>query len=1236
MKYRELIQFEPIESFVVLRDADKAAKARELVSTYVISDEMGERLTGVVFPNLQIDRPADNKGLLVVGNYGTGKSHLMSVLSGVAEREDLAQHLTHKTVRSAAASVAGRFKVVRHEIGATTMRLRDILTGVLEEQLGKWGIHYSFPSAAAVSSTKQPLEKMMSAFHKKFPDHGLLLVVDELLDYLRSRNNQDLILDLAVLREVGEVCKDLKLRFMAGVQEAIFDSPRFVFVSDSIRRVKDRFEQVLIARKDVRFVVSERLLRKTPQQQAEIREHLACYTKFYGRMNERLDEFVRLFPVHPDYIDTFERIAAIEKRQVLKTLSLAMRRLLDNDLPDDQPGLLAYDRYWATLREDAAFRAIPDVKAVIDCSQVLEGRVKQAFPKAPYKRLALQIIDGLSVHRLTTGDINAPMGASAEELRDSLCLYHPAVGELGGEPAEDLRTLVETVLREIHRTVSGQFISFNPDNNQYYLDLKKTEDFDALIETRAEILDPSTLDRYYYDALAVALECADSTYVSGYRIWEHELEWLERKAARRGYLFFCAPNERSTAIPQRDFYLYFLQPHERPEFRDQKNQDEVFFRLQETDDAFHKALRQFAASKELSGTSSGHAKEVYEKKATAALGAVVKWLREHLLSAYQVTHSGHGKPLQEWLKGKTAPGGSSVNTRDMVNRTAAVCLAGHFADQAPEYPAFSVLITEANREQAVQDALRAVSGVSMTKQAAAVLDALEMLDGDQLDPSRSRYAKHLLQIVQKKGHGQVVNRAELLQDDHGVEYFAPGTYRLEPDLLTVVVAGLIHVGEVVLALPGQKFDAANLRELAAASVADLAGFKHLERPKEWNLPALRALFELLNLAPGMAQLIARGEKDPVQQLQTAVEETVRKLVVAQQCLEAGLAFWGKPLLAEAEAKALRERLDGAKAFLESLQAYNSPGKLKNFRYETAQVTSQKAGLEALQQVQDLHALSADLATLTGYLSTAEAVLPSDHPWIEEVRKARDGVLAQVGDPKRRGAANFRTQTTQKLCALKTAYIDAYLALHRRARLGVSEDKRKAKLLKDPRMAQLQKLTTIELLSRQQLSDLQNRLAGLAACFAVTSKDLDAASVCPHCDYRPSTQPAQAAAGQQLDQLEGQLDELHEGWVQALLGNLDDPTTKRDLSLLKPAQRKHVDAFLKTRKLPEPLSAEFVQALREALSGLARVALKMDALKDALAEGGSPATVHEIKKRFDEHLAKLTKGKDPAKVRVVLE
>ena len=42
-------------------------------------------------------------------------------------------------------------------------------------------------------------------------------------------------------------------------------------LADSLRRVKDRFTQVLLARQDVSFVVAERLLKKSADQQDKIR-----------------------------------------------------------------------------------------------------------------------------------------------------------------------------------------------------------------------------------------------------------------------------------------------------------------------------------------------------------------------------------------------------------------------------------------------------------------------------------------------------------------------------------------------------------------------------------------------------------------------------------------------------------------------------------------------------------------------------------------------------------------------------------------------------------------------------------------------------------------------------------------------------------------------------------------------------------------------------------------------------
>ena len=88
--------------------------------------------------------------------------------------------------------------------------------------------------------------------------------------------------------------------------------------------------------------------------------------------------------------------------------------------------------------------------------------------------------------------------------------------------------------------------------------------------------------------------------------------------------------------------------------------------------------------------------------------------------------------------------------------------------------------------------------------------------------------------------------------------------------------------------------------------------------------------------------------------------------------------------------------------------------------------------------------------------------------------------------------------------------------------------------------------------------------------------------------------------------------------------------------IKPEDRKMIDAFAKDRELPDDLKPEFIQALKEVLSGLVKVAVKIDDLRSALLAGGSPVTPQEIKKRFEEYLEEITKGKEPGKVRIVLE
>jgi hypothetical protein len=126
------------------------------------------------------------------------------------------------------------------------------------------------------------------------------------------------------------------------------------------------------------------------------------------------------------------------------------------------------------------------------------------------------------------------------------------------------------------------------------------------------------------------------------------------------------------------------------------------------------------------------------------------------------------------------------------------------------------------------------------------------------------------------------------------------------------------------------------------------------------------------------------------------------------------------------------------------------------------------------------------------------------------------------------------------------------------------------------------------------------------------------------------------ANSALDDVDERLDDLLADWTKTLLANLRDPGVQPNMPLLKPAAKRLISAFLESGELPAKVSDEFVAAIQEVLAGLEKVVLKVEDIKTALLTGGSPATVAELRERFDRHLEQATKRKDKSKVRIVLE
>ena len=161
--------------------------------------------------------------------------------------------------------IAGKFEVLRLKIDGLTMPLREIILAEIEDDFADRGIEYTVPDLDHVRDNARLIKEVMQKFQSKYPNKGYLIVIDELLSYLTSRDERQIVLDLAFLQSMAEMCSKSRLRLICGVQEKVFDNPRFSFVSETLKKVGDRFTQIIITKEATAYVVSERILKKNPK-----------------------------------------------------------------------------------------------------------------------------------------------------------------------------------------------------------------------------------------------------------------------------------------------------------------------------------------------------------------------------------------------------------------------------------------------------------------------------------------------------------------------------------------------------------------------------------------------------------------------------------------------------------------------------------------------------------------------------------------------------------------------------------------------------------------------------------------------------------------------------------------------------------------------------------------------------------------------------------------------------------
>jgi hypothetical protein len=858
---------------------------------------------------------------------------------------------------------------------------------------------------------------------------------------------------------------------------------------------------------------------------------------------------------------------------------------------------------------------------VLDTTDKLRFSIERGLAKEQYKPTALRMIDGLSVHRLTTGDIRTPIGLTVEQLRDDLCLLPPDLPEVD---ATFLKITIDTIVDEIVKAVSGQFVTENPDNGQIYVDVDKDVDYEQKIQERAASLDDDKLDEAYFQALGQVLDVNTAPYVSGYRIWEYDVPWADHGVTRFGYLFFGAPNERSTAQPPRDFYVYFLQPFDPTPFKDEQKPDEVFFRLEHPDEEFTKVLRTYAGARALAGESTAKSRDIYLDKADKALQAMVSWLRRHMGVAITATYQGETKPLATWLG---AAQGARATVKDQVDTIAAKSLAGHFETRYPGYPRFSADITRANLPETVRQALLHVASGRKSDLSARVLASLELFDAQGTFTSEGRFARTLLDQLAAAG-GKVLNRSDLFSErDPGVPSW--GDSHLEPAWVVVIAATLAQLGRAEIGFVGGPIDALGLEQLTKMSFDELTAFSFLAPPKQLPVLQLRAVVKLLGLPEGMVK--DQGvTADGVTQILDKTESMLQRAIVARNAVQSSTQFWGALILEQPEER--DQRLGALQDLLQGIRARNTVGKMNKLDTPQSAIDAAVGGVQELDRVDAAIAARAHLADTVDYLREAVEVFGDEADLSIDARTYRDHVLdlfRETDGPDKAAVAKARTSGE----ALRKRFADEAVRAHTRDRLDAAGDEQKRLILEGKEFSDLRQLAAVSLIPEGPFASLQSQLVSIGTCKMFDETTLMLSVICPACGYRPHASSG-ATARARVEWVEDEVQRLREEWVKAILDSLQAPELQEQIDLLAPGDSDLVQGFIEARRLPEPVTDQFVRALNQVFERFEIRRVSRDELWKELFPESAASTPGDIRSRLESLLGRLSKGIAEDKLRIV--
>ncbi len=1195
-KIYDLVTFSKIKEVI---DIDALGDKNKLVENYIISHAMEDYLI-YLLKDIQKDT---HKAIQVVGGYGSGKSHLLAFIISILSDPKFRSSIQNDNVREEAKKIDRDFVVIHWELQPNDVELSEYFYDQVETQLEKnYNISFDFKTDG-VPDHKQNIRDVLEIIKVNNPKRGLVVIFDEISDFLKQKTREKIRRDTGFLRILGQVAQESDFLFIGAMQEHIFTNPKYVDEAESFGRVSERFQIITIKREDIKQVISKRVLYKSKEQKIELEAALSSYIKYYPMVQSNIDDYIDLFPIHPYVIQTFSELPYFEKRGVIQFTMQEVEEILDEEFPC----IITFDKIFDEIASKHTVKHLDNVAPIVEAVTTLDTKIDLLEDRD--KDNARKIIKALAILKLlgkTTRN-----GATAPELANEL-LYLPK--NINIEAKDE----IVLILDRLRKVTDGRFIS-KTDDGYYYLDLESGPDYDQVILRKTDNLPEDAMDSEILDILKDQLSLTSNGAVG---IFADSCGWKSKRSFRDGqFIYETGKGEITTRIG--DYQIIFVSPF-CVNNRYTASPNCIIIEGSLSPEATVE-LKKVAAANEL--LKENIQRSIIQKKYVGLKRQFTEMFVQSYLDYGTINKGLEKKSIKLMISREFS------NFDELFADIKPDLFDDYFTTTYPKHPKFSQTISRDNIlgefSKALKDLITRSGTQGTISTTTTLINAMDLLDDKKnLSTSKSEVAIQIIKAA-KDNPGINVPINELLNR------YKTSPYGYDPIMTEFIIAVLTFNGEIALKAKGGKtISSSDVDDVFKSGLEAFENILYLTLESDFDIQPVITLFTTLDIdSEAIKKLrVSAKRNEAIQEFRTKYLQIKEQVSFIDNKLSTMSLSAFEILNIDTLKKKHEEVKEGLP--LDDFEKVKTPNDLKRVVYDPDRITMIGNSLKMLNQMHNFYILyTGEIEREVNYVLEAQKVIEEcpDLLSLDGIKEDISFSLSLLKDsdkillPENHNLVRGKLQQTQR------QYRAAYYKAHDRY-VGDKVDWPRLSSIRDsPEYQQLRILKNIVLLDRLRFSKVENELTVMSRmhCPDFRVEILDTKVLCPRCDFPKGLE--ELDIDKRIDDVESEITAIYSEWERTVLSELNN--YRDNVKLLNSDEQQLINSVIKSGKLPSPVSETLVMAFNNLFKELELIEISERMLANALFSDSQVMDYMTFDKRLKAFEDSLVKGKDLDKVRI---